>query len=187
MIMCPAFAVFGVIDIEVLSVPACVTGGEAGVKTAGLKSIWRSYEITPRPVTSPTVIGIAIGPGVALITGSDTVTLLPTTVGPAERVVIVIVFAGIAESAAANTGATLVCSPKNCAVESKNPRREPAPYAETLSSIAKIIARSPKFFAWEDAFEKELFSELNLDTKGVMTLLTVNDDIDISLRNAFDL
>jgi len=39
MIRCPAFDEFGVIDIELLSVPAISVAGEAGVTTAGSNEI----------------------------------------------------------------------------------------------------------------------------------------------------
>lgn len=38
-IRCPAFEVFGMIDIELLKVPAILVAGDAGVSTDGSKSI----------------------------------------------------------------------------------------------------------------------------------------------------
>jgi len=97
-IRCPALAEFGVIDIALLSVPTVSVGGEAGVITVGSNEICMSYEITPNPVRSPTVIGIITRPGVALMFGNDTGTPLgvPAAVGVAVLVaVLVAVFAGV--------------------------------------------------------------------------------------------
>src|SRR6187549_499573 len=77
MIRCPELEAFGVIDIVLLNVPVWVNAGDAGTTTVGSKSIFRSYEITLRPVRSPTVIGIAKTPGVATTFGKDTVTVVP--------------------------------------------------------------------------------------------------------------
>ena len=71
-------------DIELLIVPADVIAGLAGVINPGLKSTLRSYEITPNPVTSPTVIGIVIAdPAAPLTAGSETVTVPNAADGPA--------------------------------------------------------------------------------------------------------
>ena len=61
-----------------------------GVITAGLKSMLRSYEITPNPVKSPTVIGTAIVPGVALMFGNDTDTPLGVPAGVAVAVFVAV-------------------------------------------------------------------------------------------------
>ena len=96
------------------------------------------------------------------------------------------ILAGTEVSAPEKIGVTLLCKPKSSVVESIKLRREAfAPYAETLSSIAKAMTKSPRLFVGLLSFEKELFSELRINANGVMTLLTVNDNIDISLRNAF--
>lgn len=82
-IRCPGFDAFGVIDIAELRVPAISVGGEAGVTTVGSNETCMSYEITPKPVRSPTVTGIMTSPGVAVIFGSDTGTPdgVPAAVG----------------------------------------------------------------------------------------------------------
>ena len=78
-----------------------------GVITAGLKSMLRSYEITPNPVKSPTVIGTAIVPGVALMFGNDTDTPLGVPAGVAVAVfvaVLVEVDVGVFVDVAVNAG-----------------------------------------------------------------------------------
>ncbi len=72
MIKWPGLAVLAVIDIALLMVPALSKAGEAGASTAGSKVICASYEITPLPVRSSTVIGMITSPGVAVMSGSDT-------------------------------------------------------------------------------------------------------------------
>jgi len=62
MIRWPGKPAFVVTNIELLSVPVLSKGGEAGVTTAGSNVTCRSYEITPKPVTSPVTIGTVIRP-----------------------------------------------------------------------------------------------------------------------------
>lgn len=61
MVKCPG-KVFGVIAIVLLSVPVLSNIGEAGVTTDGSNVTCRSYEITPKPVTLPVVIGTTTTP-----------------------------------------------------------------------------------------------------------------------------
>ena len=74
MIRCPGKPAFGVTSIELLSVPILSKGGDEGVMTAGSKVTWRSYEITPKPVTAPVVIGTVTTPWDGLRLGSETAT-----------------------------------------------------------------------------------------------------------------
>lgn len=111
MIRCPAFELFGVMDIALLNVPATSVGGVAGVITVGSNETCMSYEITPNPVRSPTVIGMITRPGVALMLGNDTGTPdgVPAAVGVNVAVavlvaVLVAVFAGVFVEVAVNTG-----------------------------------------------------------------------------------
>ena len=55
-----------------LKVPEVSNAGVAGVTIAELNVICKSYEITPFPIRSPTVIGTIIRPGVAMTAGKDT-------------------------------------------------------------------------------------------------------------------
>lgn len=102
MIRCPAFDAFGVMDIAELSVPATSVGGEAGVITVGSNETCMSYEMTPKPVRSPTVTGITTRPGVAVMLGSETGTPdgVPAAVGVNVAVAVLVavfvaVFAGV--------------------------------------------------------------------------------------------
>jgi len=129
-----------VIDIVLLSVPVAVVAGFAGVTTAGLKSMFRSYEITPSPVTSPTVIGTAIAPGVATTAGNDTATFTKETVLPdasTPRIPTVAPFASLSET----TGALTSFDP----LRSTNANRdEPAPKTALLINNAAAKAAKQK-------------------------------------------
>ncbi len=123
---CPVFAVFGVIDIVLLIVPATViqalpvhAAPPAGVITAGLKSTFRSYEITPNPVTSPTVIGMAIVPGVEFSTGSDTATSTNAVTDPDELVTGRTSFARTEVCPLENIGSIPLSKPRNSVVDSR--------------------------------------------------------------------
>jgi hypothetical protein len=72
MIRCPGNPELGVTSIELLRVPVLSKGGDDGVTTAGSNVTWRSYEMTPRPVTAPVVIGTVTTPWNGLTFGSET-------------------------------------------------------------------------------------------------------------------
>ena len=77
---------FAVIFIALLIVPAGSNEGDAGATTDGSNETCRSYEITRRPVKSPTVIGIETIPGVAEMFGKDTCTAVGAGVAVFVRV-----------------------------------------------------------------------------------------------------
>jgi len=106
-IRCPGFDAFGVIDIELLSVPAISVAGEAGVTTVGSNEICVSYEITPKPVRSPTVIGMITIPGVAITAGNETRTPDGVPAAVAVEVAVaaaVAVFVGVDVDVAVSVG-----------------------------------------------------------------------------------
>jgi len=156
-----------VIDIVLLSVPVAVVAGFAGVTTAGLKSMFRSYEITPSPVTSPTVIGTAIAPGVATTAGNDTATFTKETVLPdasTPRIPTVAPFASLSET----TGALTSFDP----LRSTNANRdEPAPKADAINTTP--IRRATK---------AKMLGLRNLPERAEATLLMMDDDIRFSLK-----
>jgi hypothetical protein len=134
-VKCPAFAVFAVINMLELNVPAVVNDGDAGTMTAVLKSMLKSYEITWQFVRSPTVTGIAKGPpGVATTTGKFTFRTSVPPPGFAHPTIIVppgIVTISVFE--------TFPCSP------SRNAKRDEfAPKAALLTNKATAIAANER-------------------------------------------
>ena len=61
-IRCPELPIFDETDIPLLNVPVVSNGIEAGCMIAGSNVICKSYKCAPRPVRSPIMIGIVIGP-----------------------------------------------------------------------------------------------------------------------------